>query len=84
MSDAAKAVSAAALKSGDNKTVELTVASLSAGKTYGILHKGNAQGQKRRYRRELCKQARKQHPFVKAEFKEEPNYAYYRYNAYFA
>ena len=36
MSDANKAVSAAALKSGDNKVVELTVASLSAGKTVTV------------------------------------------------
>lgn len=36
MSDANKAVSAAALKTGDNKVVELTVASLSAGKTVTV------------------------------------------------
>ncbi len=45
MSDAAKAVSAAALKSGDNKTVELTVASLSAGKTVTVSYtKGTLKG----------------------------------------
>lgn len=38
MSDANKAVSAAALKSGDNKTVELTVAALSAGKTVTVAY----------------------------------------------
>lgn len=36
MSDANKAVSAAVLKTGDNKVVELTVASLSAGKTVTV------------------------------------------------
>ena len=45
MSDATKAVSAAALKSGDNKTVELTVASLSAGKTVTVSYtKGTLKG----------------------------------------
>lgn len=38
MSDANKAVSAAALKTGDNKVVELTVASLSAGKTVTVAY----------------------------------------------
>ena len=45
MSDANKAVSAAALKSGDNKVVELTVASLSAGKTVTVSYtKGTLKG----------------------------------------
>ena len=45
MSDASKAVSAAALKSGDNKTVELTVASLTAGKTITVAYtKGTLKG----------------------------------------
>lgn len=38
MSDANKAISAAALKTGDNKVVELTVASLSAGKTVTVAY----------------------------------------------
>lgn len=38
MSDANKAVSAAALKTGDNKVVELTVAALSAGKTVTVAY----------------------------------------------
>ena len=45
MSDANKAVSAAALKSGDNKVVELTVASLTAGKTVTVSYtKGTLKG----------------------------------------
>lgn len=38
MSDANKAVSAAALKTGDNKVVELTVAAVSAGKTVTVAY----------------------------------------------
>lgn len=45
MSDANKAVSAAALKTGDNKVVELTVASLTAGKTVTVAYtKGTLKG----------------------------------------
>lgn len=45
MSDAAKAVSAAALATGDNKTVELTVATLSSGTTVTVAYtKGTLKG----------------------------------------
>ena len=45
MSDASKAVSAASLKSGNNKIVELTVASLTAGKTITVAYtKGTLKG----------------------------------------
>ena len=45
MSDSTKAVSAAALKSGDAKVVELTVASLTAGKTVTVAYtKGTLKG----------------------------------------
>ena len=45
MSDASKAVSAAALKTGDAKVVELTVASLTAGKTVTVAYtKGTLKG----------------------------------------
>jgi len=45
MSDATKAVSAAALKTGDNKTVELTVAALTSGKTVTVSYtKGTLKG----------------------------------------
>jgi hypothetical protein len=45
MSDASKAVSAAALKTGDAKVVELTVATLTAGKTVTVAYtKGTLKG----------------------------------------
>ena len=45
MSDATKAVSAAALKTGDDKVVELTVATLTAGKTVTVAYtKGDLKG----------------------------------------